>query len=223
MFGLLTRTSPSRKPLARRTTRTLSLERLEDRLSPSGGGGGGTAPVGSVAPPPETITLSVVYDPNRQATFSGQLTNQFGPVADQTINLTGVVNATASTNGQGAFDVTLSIPKLGTEHAASANGQCNTARFTLVAGNPTISNFTAVSEGSGMWLLSGTVSGAPTQGEAVNFGGITALQGQSTGVNSNGTFEFYAIINSGQGGWASAQAVDWWGDTSQTAADYVGA
>ncbi len=221
MFGLLTRSSRARKPRLRHST-VLSLERLEDRLSPSGSGpSGGGVGVGGGTPPSETITLNVTYDPNKQATFSGQLTNQNGPVALQTINLTGVANGTATTNGQGVFNVTLSISRLGTEYAASADGQSNTAQVTLVNGSPVIGNFTAVSQGGGMWLFEGSVSGAPTQGEAVNFGGITPLQGQSTGVNADGTFEFYAMVPSGQGGWASAEAVDWWGDTSETAVEYV--
>jgi hypothetical protein len=218
MFGLFTRPSRIRKPLARRTT-SLFLERLEDRLSPSGSGpvsgGGGTTP------PSETITLSVTYDPNKQATFSGQLTNQNGPVPNQTINLTGVANGTTTTNAQGVFNVTLSIPQLGTEYAASADGQSNTAQITLVGGSPVISSFTAVAVGGGLWTFQGNVSGAPTQGEAINFGGITPLQGQSTGVNSDGTFSFTCMVPTGEGGWATAQAIDWWGDTSETASDFV--
>jgi hypothetical protein len=214
MFGLFTRTPRTRKP-TRRTT-TLWLESLEDRLSPAGGSGG-------TGFSPETITLNVTYLQDRQAIFSGQLTNSSGPVANQTINLTGVVNTTTTTDSQGDYNITVSVPQLGTEYAASADGQSNTAQFTLVGGTPVISNFTAVAEGNGLWLISGSVSGAPTQGEVVNFGGITPLQGQSTEVNDDGTFEFYAIIPSGEGGWASAQAVDWWGDTSDTAATYVGA
>jgi hypothetical protein len=216
MFGLLTRASRTRKPLARRTT-TLCLQRLEDRLSPSG--------IGIQPPPPpsETISLNVTYLQGRQATFSGQLTNSSGPVANQAINLTGVVSTTVTTDSQGNYSITQSVPQLGTEYAASSDGLSNTAQFTLVGGSPVISNFTAVAEGNGLWLLEGTVSGAPTQGEVVNFGGITPLQGQSTSVNSDGTFEFYAMIPSGEGGWATAEAVDWWGDTSEVEATYVGA
>src|SRR5579875_2513699 len=180
MFGLLTRSLRARKPLARRTT-TLSLERLEDRLSPSGAGS-------------ESIYLSVTYLPGKEATFSGQLTNKSVPVPNATINLTGVVKASATTNAQGYYSITLSIPQLGTENAVSADGQSNTALAILKGGSPSISNFTAVAEGNGLWLFSGTVTGAPTQGEVVNFGGITPLQGQSTSVKSDGTFSFYATV-----------------------------
>lgn len=214
MFGLLTRSSRARKSVTRRTT-TLCLERLEDRLTPSGG-------PGSVGSGSEIISLDVTYQQGRQAIFSGQLTDASGPVANQAINLTGVVNATAITNSQGNYSITVSVPQLGTEYAASANGLSNTAQYTLVRGDLTISSFTATAEGNGLWLLSGTVSGEPTEGGVVYFGGMPALQGQSTEVNPDGTFELYVIIPSGQGGWATAQVVDWWGDPSMTTMTLAG-
>jgi hypothetical protein len=213
MFKLLSRLSGTRKPVASRFA-SLFLERLEDRLSP--------VSIGPPAPvPTETITLNVTYLPNQQATFSGQLTSSSGLIANQTINLTGVVNATATTNAQGNYSVTLAVPQLGQENAASTDGLSNTAQYNLAGGSPVISNFRAVSEGGGLWLFSGTVSGAPTQGEVIDFGGIDALTGQSVSVNPDGSFDFYAMVNSGQGGWATAEAVDWWDDTSATAGTLV--
>lgn len=212
MFGLLTRSSRNRKPLARPTT-TLCLERLEDRLSPSG--------LGVPGPTPETITLNVTYLQNKRATLSGQLTNQAGPVGNQAVNLTGVYKTTVTTDAAGNYSITVTIPKLGTEYAASADGKSNTAQFTLVGGSPVINNFTAIAQDGGLWLFSGSVTGAPTQGEVVNFGGIVPLKGQSTGVKADGSFSFYAVVPSGEGGYASAQAVDWWGDTSETEVDMV--
>lgn len=221
MFGLLSRTRRTQKPVSSRFV-SLSLERLEDRLSPSGLTDPSPMP-GPTAPPPpsESITLNVTYLQNRQATFSGQLTNQSGPIANETINLTGVVNTTVTTNAQGNYSITTAVPQLGTESAASADGLSNTAQYTLVAGAPVIANFNAVAEGNGVWLFSGSVSGAPTQGEVINFGGITPLMGQSVTVNADGTFSFYATVPSGQGGLASAQAVDWWGETSATDTTFV--
>lgn len=209
MFELLSRTSRTRKSVAPRFA-SLVLESLEDRLSPV-----------AIAPAGETITLNVTYLPNQQATFSGQLTTSSGPVANQAVNLTGVVNTATTTDSQGNYSITMAVPQLGTEYATAAAGKSNTAQYTLVDGSPVISNFTAMSLGAGLWEFSGSVSGAPTQGEVVNFGGINALIGQSVNVNPDGTFDFYAIVNTGEGGWASAQAVDWWGDTSEIAATGV--
>jgi hypothetical protein len=220
MFAFFTRSRPGRTPAVSRFV-SLSLERLEDRLSPSG-----TSPnpsPGPPAPPPpsESITLNVTYLANQQAAFSGQLTNQSGPIVNQTVNLTGVVNTTVTTDAQGNYSITATVPQLGLENAASADGLSNTAQYTLVNGAPVISNFDAVSQGNGVWQISGNVSGAPTQGEIVNFGGINALIGQSVSVNADGSFSFYVTIASGQGGLISAEAVDWWGDTSATSTEFV--
>jgi len=206
MFGLFTRSSRPRKRPARRTT-TLSLERLEDRLTPSGTG--------------ECITLSVVYQSDKIATFQGTLTNPCKPYPGQTVNLTGAVNTGAATNAQGVFSVTVQVSKLGTVYAGSADGKSNTAKCTLVGGSPVVGNFKAVSVGSGMWLFSGSVTGAPKQGEMVGCGGITPLQGQKCLVNSDGTFAFYAMVPCREGGWADAEAIDWWGDTSEVAIAFV--
>jgi hypothetical protein len=168
--------------------------------------------------------LTTTYLQNKHAVFSGHLDNRYGPVAYQGINLTGVVNATATTDANGNFSTkALIIPNLGTESAASTDGLSNTANYTLVGGSPVVGNFQAVSQGGGLWLFSGTVTGASAQGEIVDFSGINALQGQSTAMNSDGSFAFYAMVKSGQGGWAGAEAVDWWGDTSSPATAFVNA
>jgi hypothetical protein len=215
MLGLLHRATRTRKPLASPMT-SLFLERLEDRLSPSTGVGPPVPPA-----PSETVSLNVTYEQNKQVVLSGQLTNSSGPVAYEGINLSGSVSGSATTDSQGNYSVTLTATSLGVVSAASADGLSNIAQYTLVGGSPTISNFTADPLGGGLWEFSGSVSGAPTQGEVVNFGGINALQGQSVSVNADGSFDFYAIVNTGQGGWATAEAVDWWGDTSPIAGDAV--
>jgi hypothetical protein len=182
----------------------LCLERLEDRLSPAIFTG-------------ETITLNVTYLQGKEATFSGHLQNQNGPMANQTVNLTGAVTASTSTDSRGNYSITLAVVQLGPEVAASADGLSNIALCALQGGSPTISGFSAAYQGNGLWLFSGTVTGASAQGAVVNFGGIVPLQGQSTEVNSDGTFEFYAYVPENQIGDATAQAVDWWGDASQVA------
>lgn len=217
MFALLNRTPRTQKPLTRQTA-NLFLEWLEDRLSPASIDPG---PLPPPPPPPsmESLTLNVTYLQNRQVTLSGNLTGSSGAIPNETIDLSGAVSGTAVTNAQGAYSVTLTATTLGQVSAASADGMSNIADFTLVSGTPTITNFGAIAEGSGLWYFFGSVANAPTQGEVVNFGGINALQGQSVAVSSSGSFGFYAIVNTG--GWATAQAVDWWGDTSQIASDYV--
>jgi hypothetical protein len=161
--------------------------------------------------------MSVTYDPHREITISGLLTNTSGPLANHTIDLTGVVNGRATTNAQGNYSVTLAVSRLGEISAFSADGQSNSVQATLTSQVPTISNFEAVCEGGGIWMFTGTVTGAPTQGEVVNFGNISALKGRSVTVNPDETFSFFCTVSGGQGGVATAQAVDWWGDSSAIA------
>jgi hypothetical protein len=206
MFGLFTRTPRARKRPARHTT-TLFLERLEDRLTPSG--------------TTETVTLNVIYRANQQAVFQGTLTDQSQPNPSHTVNLTGAVNTQVTCSQSGGFTITLPVSNLGTVYAASSDGHSNTAQYTLVGGSPVVDNFKAVSQGGGLWLFSGSVTGAPVQGEIVEFGGITPLIGQKTSLNAHGMFAFYAMVPSGEGGWADAVARDWWGDTSKAAIAFV--
>jgi hypothetical protein len=199
MFGLLTRSPRSRKLLVRRST-MLCLESLEDRLTPSGS--------------PETITLNVTHLSGSLATCSGNLQNQNGPVANQVINLTGAVQASTRTDSQGNYSVTLQAPQVGQEDTTSADGLSNVAQCNLQGGSLTINSFSATYLGNGYWLFSGTVSGANSQGAVVNFSGISALQGQSTTVNADGTFNFYSSVPPDQTGMVYAQVVDSSGDTS---------
>jgi hypothetical protein len=200
MFGFLTLSPGSRQPLVRRGT-TLCLERLEDRLSPASAAG-------------ETITLNITYLPGGEATFSGHLQNQNGPIANQAILLTGAVQTSMSTDSQGNYSITQAVPQLGPEYAASIDGLSNIALLIPPVGSLTVSSFSAIYQGNGLWLFSGTVTGASTQGTVVSFSGITALQGQSTTVNADGTFEFFAAVDPNQIGTVYAQVVDSSGDTS---------
>lgn len=216
MVGLWTRSPRPRKPVAPRSVR-LFLERLEDRLSP-------TSMLGPTPPPPpgpETLTMNVTYDPNKQVTLTGGLSNGSGPVANQTIYFNGAVQGTATTNAQGTYTVTLPAKSLGQVTAVSSDGLSNRATFNLASQTPTINNFDAVSLGNGYWKLTGTVSGAPYQGEVVDFGTLAAVDGQHANVNQDGSFSFYCYIPSGEGGTVSAVAVDWWGDTSDVSGAFV--
>lgn len=198
MFSLLGRFRRSPKSIPPRSFRP-QLERLEDRLSPSGF---------------EMLWMNVTYDPNREVTLSGALYSMGGPVANQTVNFGGVVNGTATTNVLGMYSVTLPVSQLGQVTAASADGLSNTMQATLVGGTPTIDRFMAMPQNNGYWMLCGQVTGAPTQGEVIQFDGISAVAGLTCNVNADGTFAAVALIPSGQGGDVMAGAVDWWGDTS---------
>lgn len=219
MFALLSRASRTRKPSTRHTP-NLFLERLEDRLSPASVNPG---PIPPLPPPPpmESLSMNVTYLQNKQVTLSGQLMGASGVIPNETIIFSGAVNGTAVTNSEGAYSATLTATTLGQVSAVSADGLSNVADFNLVSGTPTITNFGAMAEDDGLWYFFGTVANAPPQGEIINFGGISALEGQSVAVSPSGSFSFFAVVNSGSGGWITAQAVDWWGDTSQIDTDFV--
>jgi hypothetical protein len=175
-------------------------------------------------PPPaqlENLNLQFTYQPNRQVLFTGGVSNTQNP-GGQTIQFSGAVDGTATTAANGSFSATLKANSLGAVNVTSVSQPCNTVTVTLAAGQPVISNFQAVNEGNGVWLFTGTVTGAPTQGETVDFGGIAPLVGQSTTVSGSGSFRFYAVVPGGQGGMAWAEAVDRWGDTSNAAQAPVG-
>jgi hypothetical protein len=158
--------------------------------------------------------MSVTYDANRQVTLAGTLTSSGVVVTNEAIYFGGVVSGTATTNSKGAYSVTLPVSQLGQVVAASADGLSNTVVYTLVGGSPTVTNFQATALGNGLWKFTGTVNNAPAQGEVIDLGGIPALPDLKIPVNSDGTFTYYTTIASGQGGWATAYAVDWWGDES---------
>jgi hypothetical protein len=210
MFGLLTRPPRNRKPVARRNV-SLCLERLEDRLTPSEPG----LYHPPLLPPSETLSMIVTYDPGKYVTLTGQVTGT-NIRGNQTIQFSGVVIGTTTTDMNGNYSATLKAQNLGSVTAVATGGlYCNPVTATLVSQVPTITNFKAINEGNGVWLFTGSVSGPPTQGEVVDFGGIGALQSTQVAVNSNGTFSFTAMVPIGGGGVAWAEAVDWWGDTSQ--------
>ncbi len=203
MFCLRTRSARSRKPVTARSV-TPFLESLEDRICPTFG------------PPAEVLTLAVTYDPNQQVTLTGQLTKAGNPIGNETINFGGAVNGSVTTDSQGGYNITLTALQLGQLTAASADGR-SSASATLVNGTPAISDFNATCEDGNTWEFTGSVSGAPMQGEVVNLGGIPALNNVQVNVNPDGTFCVLANVSSGNGGIATAQAVDWWGDTSDVA------
>ena len=151
MFRLFTRSLRSQKAAAR--TVSLRLERLEDRLSPSGLGFPPPLPPPNPTLPSETVTMNVTYDPNKQVTLTGHLSNSMGAIANQAINFGGAVNGAATTDAQGNYSVTLTASQLGQVTAASSDGKSNTATATLASQVPTISSFTATSEGDSVWEL----------------------------------------------------------------------
>jgi hypothetical protein len=164
---------------------------------------------------PENLNLQFSYQPNRYVHFTGGVSNTPEP-GGQTIQFSGAVSGLATTSANGSFSATLKATSLGQVSVTSISQPCVTVSVTLVGGQPVISNLQAVNEGNGVWLITGSVSGAPKQGETVDFGGIAPLEGKSVAVGTDGSFSLCVVIPGGQGGMVWAQAIDWWGDSSST-------
>jgi hypothetical protein len=78
------------------------------------------------------------------------------------------------------------------------------------------------SEGErGWWTFSGVVATDNPWGLTVRFGGLASLQGQTTEVQSDGTFRLTIRLQNGEDGLVTAQTTDWEGRDSNVAVDYV--
>lgn len=182
-----------------------TLERLESRDCPS------------------TISIFYCYGmQNNMVQIAGQVTNTPTP-SGLTVQLTGEVNGTATTDSSGDFHATLSAPALGTVYAATGDGQSNTAQATIMdMAAPAINDFGYMEEPNSYFMFVGHVNNG-YQGEVVNLGGIKDLQGKTATVDSNGNFQILVQLD-GQfddSGNATAQAVDCWNVASNLASTWV--
>ena len=203
MFRLLSR-SPRKSSPAKAGTFRPALERLESRDCPS------------------TINLMAYTTPSSHVvTLMGQVTNTPTP-GGLTVQLGGEVNGTATTDANGNFTASLPAAALGVVTAATADGQSNTAQFTLTDQGTRITSFNWIQDPGNVYVFSGQVGGG-YQGETVNLGGIHSLQGKSTTVDVSGNFSYTVQLDGtvDDTGNASAQAVDVWGVTSNMALVWV--
>jgi hypothetical protein len=201
MFSLLRRAR--RRPLCPAPTHTFRplLEVLEARDCPSG-----------------SLSMAVNYQPNHQVILYGVLSGEPNN-AGQVIGFSGAASGAATTDSNGYYNVTLTASQLGQVNAVDAADPAATAQATLTSSASMMNNFIAVQDGGGYWDFKGQVTGAPTSGMVVNFGGL--IQGQHINVNPDGTFDLYMYLAPNQMGIVTAQATDWWGDTSNSAMDCV--
>jgi hypothetical protein len=203
MLDLFTRSRRDARSVKPSSFRPM-LERLEDRDCPS------------------TINVFIAsYAANKQVTVRGFVNNTPSP-GGLTVQLSGAVSGSTTTNDSGQFSATLTATALDKIFAATADGLSNTAQVMLWDPTPQISNFTVTSYSHGMYMFSGTVSGN-TQGETVTFGGmVVSTDGQVVTVNSNGSFSFVIQLSGADDtGSVTAQATDWWGQTSNLATTWV--
>ena len=205
MFGLSSRPRRKAPPVKQSSFRPM-LEQLEDRYCPS------------------TISLSVmeISNSNKMVELGGQVTNTPSP-SDLTVQLSGEITGTVTTNSSGYFYTVLPAAGLGTVYAATTDGQSNIAQVTLTDPMPPqIDQFSYMEYPGGMFMFVGHVNGG-YQGEVVNLGGIQDLQGKTATVDSNGDFSIVVRLNGqmSDNGDATAQTSDVWGTNSNQATDWV--
>ncbi len=92
-------------------------------------------------------------------------------------------------------------------------------RYCLSA--PTIINFQGNPSPSNYWTFSGQVTGPSISGLTVTFGGLASLQGQIATTSDNGYFMLTVQLQPGEGGQATAQTVDDFGQSSNMATYWV--
>ena len=205
MFGLSPRPRRKAPPVKQGSFRPL-LEQLEDRYCPS------------------TISLNVMEMSNstKMVGLMGQVTNTPSP-SDLTVQLSGEVTGTVTTNSSGYFYTGLPAAGLGTVYAATTDGQSNIAEVTLIDPMPPqIDQFSYTDYPNDMYVFMGHVNGG-YQGEVVNLGGLQDLQGKTATVESNGDFSIAVRLNGqmSDNGDATAQTSDVWGTSSNQAATWV--
>lgn len=205
MIGLFSRPRRKAPPVKQSSFRPM-LEQLEDRYCPS------------------TISLGVMEMSNssRMVELGGQVTNTPSP-GGLTVQLSGEVTGTTTTNSGGYFFVTLQAAGLGTVYAATTDGQSNVAQVTLTDPSPPqINDFSYIEYPGGMYEFVGHVNGGYS-GEVVNLGGIQDLQGKTATVGSNGDFSIVVQLNGqmSDNGEITAQTSDVWGTNSNVATDWM--
>lgn len=185
-----------------------SLERLEERITPSG----------------EQVTLTFTYQIGQYVAVAGHASDNGGSLANTQINFTGASIGNTTTDSYGNYWTMLKVSNLGNLNAQTADGLSNIATVNLIGGSPVIRNaqrtantFTVAYLGNNQWQFSGFVTGAPNQGEQVHLEGLACFgtDGKYVTVDPNtGAWSDTETILPGQGGDVLATAIDWWGDES---------
>jgi hypothetical protein len=226
MFRLFSR--PARRTRGpRRHPRALlfGVQQLETRDCPSAPIAPGASNAEGHHQPPSVTSFSVAQAGHHDVRLTGSVSDD-GGVSGLTVNFTGVVTGSTTTDADGDFFVVLTASALGTITATVTDdggltSDPSSADLTNVA--PSIS-VSAVQGVGGCWVIEGSVSDEWAYGLTVTLtSGNPALNGVSVDVSSNGTFEF-AILNPNvnlMGATVAASVTDWWGE-SDTAFTAIG-
>lgn len=204
MLGLCS--SRSVVPAARRPFARPSLEAFESRYVPT--------PI---------LTMYLKYEVGRDVTLGGSLTG-VPNVSNVTINLSGKVSGSTTTDWSGNYSIKLTASGLGEVYATAA-GSGASAMEELFDLTPALSGFSAMEGPGNVWTFTGSVRyRREFDSLTINFGGSPLnLQGASTTTDDGGSFEWVVTLNgtSTDNGLAWAQAVSPWGTLSSKAYAYI--
>jgi hypothetical protein len=149
-----------------------------------------------------------------QMQFTGHY-SAAGSVSGKTVVVSGQGwSGQATTDSNGNYSVTIPVTKLGNATAKVTQDANATVTTNVRVAAPQINNFTAIQLGGGDWEFKGNITGTPDpQGLTINFSGFTAINGSTTTVLADGTFDVVFDLGNATG-FVTASTTDWWGQAS---------
>jgi hypothetical protein len=214
MFLAIRRSRPKPQPALRCEVKP-GIEILESRQSPS-------------ALQQSSLLVAPLVEPLALASEAAIDGAPSGPVASTTA--VGQQSAAVGAGGDSYSLLAVSAPTSAptqTGAVANSGGVANGSALqgvgsvNQVDSGPFISAFHASEREGGWWTFTGVVVAQNPWGLTVHFGGLPTLQGQTTDVQANGTFQLTIRLQNGEEGLATAQTTDWQGQDSNVAQDYV--
>jgi hypothetical protein len=170
---------------------------------------------------PVILWANVTYNRRRNITITGQVQDIDSGLP---VVLSGVVNATVTTDAGGNFTYTGDASGLGNV-TVSVTDLWGLSAFpdylTITSQKPVISNLMASWQSTNMYIISGHVADEDPFYLAVQFSGLPALKDVSCPVDANGSFSFDMYIPDSQQGFFYADVTDWWGLAAKEAMGQV--
>jgi hypothetical protein len=169
-----------------------------------------------------TLTLACNQQANRQVRVYGTVSD--ANPANETVNFSGVISGSTTTDANGNYVFVATASALGTITATATNSgniTSNPAQTTLTNVPPAINNFTATFNGGTSWTFSGQVADEWAMGLTVS---VTAPGLQNPVTTTVGLDDMFSVTVNLPGqpyGTATAQTTDWWGATSNLAQTLV--
>jgi hypothetical protein len=190
---------------SRSNNRRPQVEELEHRWCPAGGKGS----------PVLTYTVVQMNDPG--VVITGQVSGTYN--AYSTVQFTGAVVNSITTNATGNFSFTVNAQYLGTVTGIGWDNrgvQTNALMRSVNSLDPTFMSFTAYQGSNNMWTFSGHVNNEALAGNKVTFQGFSQFEGAYVYTDANGDFSYDVTLDAGAWGTVVATVADCWDLTDST-------